>query len=334
MLREDTPFLYAFVTKPETQSLWCEYFDEEYAHGKNRRLSSRKLKTKLGKNYKRTGKLFHSLGKEEIDEIAEGAAVTVRKQKCATHVSYVLEALLEIITLIKESREDVAGEKVKSFILTIIGDLMITESDIVLSIFCDGWPKCAGEWITRERVWPDVDTAKKIAQSGFHIVPKSSPDGDWRLSFSFAETMLIETLSPLQHKVLMSFKKTFKYHQGHLNGSNKEIISSYHLKTIALWYFEKTPPEFWTEDSIVHPLIALFDMLQNALREQHLSMYFMPKVNLLQDVDDPQIAIDLMGNISKLSHNYSAMCEAVFTPGPSIFGPRTYEEFLIRFYNN
>jgi hypothetical protein len=142
-------------------------------------------------------------------------------------------------------------------------------------------------------------------------VPKSSPDGDFRLSFSCVETMLIPSLSPLQHKVLLAFKLVFKHHQNIWNPSGEKLVSTYYLKTIAFWYFEKTPPELWTDESVVHHIVALLEELQNALRRQHLPMYFMPKVNLLKDIGEPGVAIDLMAKISQLCHNFSAMSEAI-----------------------
>ncbi|CAB4029825.1 Hypothetical predicted protein, partial [Paramuricea clavata] len=193
--------------------------------------------------------------------------------------------------------------------------------DIVLSIFCEGWPNCAREWITRERLWPDIYSVEKITQSGFHLVPKSSAACDFRLSYSCAETMLIRTLSPLQHKVMRAFKAVVKYHQNIWNLPVKGIISSYYLKTIAFWHFEKTSMEFWTKETLVHHLVTLLHELAEALRIQNLPMYFMPKVNLLQEVDDPAVMLNLLENISQLSLNFSAMSEAINTAsiGASIF---------------
>lgn len=81
LLKEDTPFVYAFVTKEETQHLWSEFFDKKDKQVGTYRLSSRKLKEKLEENYKKSGGLFQTSGKEELEEVAEGAAVTIRKPK-------------------------------------------------------------------------------------------------------------------------------------------------------------------------------------------------------------------------------------------------------------
>jgi hypothetical protein len=309
-LREDTPFVYAFVTKNETPHLWGEFFhDADIQVGKSR-LSSRKLKEKLQDNYQRTSRMFHTLGVEELEKINEGAAATVRKPKPFMSIfQYVVEITEKVLRQPVNERPNIQIDNCQ-----LDDDMLyhvVPSSDIVLSICCEGWPSCAREWMTRERLWPQIHSVEKIIQCGFHIVPKSSPDGDFRLSFSRAESMLIETLLPLQHRVMRAFKAVVKYHENTWSPNLKEIISSYHLKTIAFWHFEKTSQKSWTEETLVHHLVTLLQEFAEALRIQNLPMYFMPKFNLLQDVDDPEVTLDLMEKISQLSHNFSAMSEAV-----------------------
>ncbi|CAB4021195.1 Hypothetical predicted protein [Paramuricea clavata] len=309
LLREDTPFVYAFITRKENKNLWSEFLDEGDKHTGKLRLSSRKLKEELEKNYKKTGGLFRTFGKEGLEEVDEGAAVTIRKP----------EPVVPSVERYRKFKEEILRQPwrvlldnaVSDEILHAMLDKLIPSSDIVLSISCEGWPYCAREWITRERVWPDKHSVETITLAGFHIVPKSSHDGDFRLSFSCAETILVKTLEPLQHKVMRAFKAVIKHHQRIWSPSAKGIISSYHLKTIAFWHFEKTSQESWTEETVVHHLVVLLEELAEALRIQSLPMYFMPKVNLLQDVDDPEVTLDLMDKISRLSHNFPAMSEAV-----------------------
>ena len=91
--------------------------------------------------------------------------------------------------------------------------------------------------------------------------PKSSPGGDFRLSYSFAETMLMKTQMPLGHKVMTAFKAVMKYYKKTWSSNLKEVISSCHLKTIAFWHFEKTSQESWTVETLVHHLITLLEEL-------------------------------------------------------------------------
>ena len=176
---------------------------------------------------------------------------------------------------------------------------------------CDGWPLSAKEWITRKRTWSDEELVNKIAQGGFHIVPKSSSEGDFRLSFSFAETTLIKHWSPLQHKIMRSFKAVVKCHQSIWSSNVKEVISTYHLKTIAFWHYEKTAQDLFTEETVVTHLVLLLQELAEALMKLELPMYFMPKVNLLKSLEDYEDVVDTAEKIFHLSRNYIAITPTV-----------------------
>ena len=311
--REDTPFVNAFIKNEETRKLWNDFLDDEHKNEKNQ-LSARKLKEKLQENYEKSGgnDLFTALRKEywQLEEVEEGAAVTFKRTKFG---SSLFDAFLDFFEKCSANDNSLSQEdKIRSAInfRDMISTCMSVSSDIVLCIFCEGWPSCAQEWYTRERFWPDVNLVENVKQGGFHIVPKSSPDGNFRLSFSRAEIMLIKALTTLQHRVMRSFKAVVKYHQDSWSPSVKSILSSYHLKTIAFWHFEKTSQESWSEETVVHHLVALLEELAEALRRQHLPMYFMPKVNLLQDVDH-ELSFHVMEKILKLSHNFSALFEAL-----------------------
>ena len=161
---------------------------------------------------------------------------------------------------------------------------IVFSSDVVLAIFCEGWLTCAREWMSRDRCWPGRDPVEKITQAGFHIVPKSSLAGDFRLSFSHAEIALMKTLSPLQHKVIRAFKAVItEYRQNIWSSDIKEALTSYYLKTIAFWYFEKTAHEVWNQEAVVHQLVALLEELAKAFRIQSLPMYFIPNVYIRKD---------------------------------------------------
>ena len=333
LLREDTPFVHAFVTDEDKLRMWSDYLEDE-GHFVNKRLSSRKLKEKLEKNCEYIGKLYcftDNSGEEKREKVTEGAAITIKKPKPAkSYTACFTEGFLEIGQPVNETTFTNIWQAAAMGVNDIYYKI-IPSADIVLCIFCEGWPVCAREWITRERFWPDIHSVNKTTQGGFHIVPKSSTDGDFRLSFSRAETMLIQTLSPLQHKVLRGFKAVVKYHQNTWSQNLQEIISSYHLKTIALLHFEKTSPESWTEETLVHHVVALLDELAEALRMQYLAMYFMPKVNILQKIDDPEVALELVERILQISRNFCAISTAVKSISPSRYFKAREREFKLLF---
>ena len=202
------PFVNAFLKNKETRKLWNDFLDNEHKNEENNPLPSRKLKERLQENYEKSGgsDLPTALRKEkwQLEEVAEGAAVTIKKTKSGITFDDAAEDFLKKIinnlTNNPLSQDDNIIPFVKNFFETIFTPV---SSDIVLCIFCEGWPSCAREWSTRERLWPDINVVENITQGGFHVVPKSSPDGNFRLSFTRAETMLIEALSALQHRVII-----------------------------------------------------------------------------------------------------------------------------------
>ena len=313
-LKENTPFVNAYVLEKETKQAWKEFLHDGYKEDGRQQISSRKLKEKLEVNYQKSCcRLFQSFMEEKLETLNEGAAVTISKpEKCYLFEDVAIEFFRKVLFQpFNTLTIDVLERLFKDFDIDNIESIRsFSSSDIVLCIFCEGWPSCAQEWITRERLWPDAESVKVISHGGFHIVPKSSPDGDFRLSFTSAETMLIKSLTPLRFKVMKAFKGVVKYHQNFWNANAKEIISSYHLKTIAFWYLEKTSQEMWTDETVVHHLLTLLKELAEALRTQNLPMFFMPKVNLL-DYNNPEEILDLIENILKLGQNFSTMSEAL-----------------------
>ena len=198
-LREHTPFVYAYVGNEGMQKLWSEFLDDSAKEEGKHRLCARKVKEKLSENFKKMGRRKTDMfGVEQLEEVTEGAAITIVKSE-PTH-SY-RDCLVDFVKKILRQPVNQPLDLGKEYMQSIgnlpdfLYDKLVLSSDIVLCIFCEGWPSCAREWITRGRLWPDMESVNKIARNGFHIVPKSSSDGDFRLSFSCAESMLIQTLS-------------------------------------------------------------------------------------------------------------------------------------------
>ena len=91
----------------------------------------------------------------------------------------------------------------------------------------------------------------------------------------------------------------------------KEFLTSYHLKTIAFCHLEKRPQESWSEGTAVHHLLTMFEELNEALRIRDIPMYFMPKVNLLQDVVQPHALLAIVEKISSISSDLPGIYEAL-----------------------
>ena len=284
-VKENTPFVNAYITNLVLLKMWEDFLEDPIKDETKRQLSSRKLKARLYENHKNAGEIFHISEKSKI--IGDGPSLEIKKE-----LSFLNDDLRFLNMICPETK---------------IEDPI----DIVLSIRCDGWPCCALEWLQRDRLWPDRNLVQKICQDGFHIVPKSSPQGNFRLSFSNAETTLIENLTPLQHKVIRAFKAVIKFNQNNWSPNIKNIICSYYLKTIAFWHVEKTTQDSWTEDNVVSHLLSLIEEFAEALKKGNLPMYFLPKYNLLENVGNRGEMRNISRKVLELWGDISALTNAV-----------------------
>ena len=107
------------------------------------------------------------------------------------------------IKLMNPVAEDDALPSGASYQVLFQGGLGINiHSDLVMCVGCCGWPCLATSWSESDRerkTWPCKRVVDEIMSSVFHLVNKPSPSGDadidFRLSFSFAESKLMDTLT-------------------------------------------------------------------------------------------------------------------------------------------
>ena len=160
--------------------------------------------------------------------------------------------------------------------------------DLVMCVGCCGWPRLAASWIKRERkTWPCKSLVDKITSSVFHLVNKPSPstdadiDIDFRLSFSFAESKLMDTLTGPRLATYMVLKHIFNEND-QLKDMN--ILKTYHLKTVFFWACEKHSEDYWNMEHIEARVLSVLDALIVGFNEGFISHYFIPEINLLQEI--------------------------------------------------
>src|SRR6218665_1397075 len=132
-------------------------------------------------------------------------------------------------------------------------------SDLVNSIFCPQWPRDARIWPKRPRNygWPTNDVISEVVQNGCHLVnaqhPSCSADKlQWRLSFSVAEMILIQSWSQNQ-QIVYHLLRYFAKRELIRKDCQKqdEVLCTYHLKTLMLWTCEDMPHEWWNSYSVI-----------------------------------------------------------------------------------
>jgi len=143
--------------------------------------------------------------------------------------------------------------------------------DIVRGIRCFQWPKESKDWPKRLRdyAWPTIDIITEVVQHGCHVVyaQHRSCRNDklqWRLSFSFAEVILLQSWTKIQQIVyhLVRFFSKRKLIQKDCPKED-EVLCTYHLKTLMLWTCEEMPPEWWNPSRVIS---ICFELLRKLLK--------------------------------------------------------------------
>jgi len=167
----------------------------------------------------------------------------------------------------------------------IHGPALITSHaliDYVPCIRCLSWPPQAADWPTRHRNydWPDSATVDRVVNNGCDVVyvvhPMCRQDEwmsmrQWRLSFSRAEIVLLNSWMPVQqivYHMLRFFVKTERL-TDITDSTGTKILSNYHFKTLMMWACEQKPQSWWIDDmNVVRVGIKLLHILADLLNKK------------------------------------------------------------------
>ncbi|XP_060592538.1 uncharacterized protein LOC132747226 [Ruditapes philippinarum] len=156
--------------------------------------------------------------------------------------------------------------------------------DTVKCLKINQWPVEAIAWRTRDRKnnWPSKMTLESLDSNvSCYVVPvgsKSSKDQDmeWRLSFTEIERHLIWSMNDTQFKCFVLLKALKKQYL-------KDIISSYHIKNVALWLCEECPETDWRSELLVDCVQMGLLKLAKYVKQGFMSHYIIPENNLFLD---------------------------------------------------
>ena len=159
--------------------------------------------------------------------------------------------------------------------------------DHVSSIYCAFWPTQASEWVQRPRHfgWPTSQDVLSITDFGFHLVPVGHPHSDtklleWRISFSFAERILVWSFNHVQIQCYAVMKIILKEFIKARCTPENQILCSYFIKTFLFWKYESTEINFWRADNFRECINYVLSEFSKCLREGVLRHYFIPRFNL------------------------------------------------------
>jgi len=169
--------------------------------------------------------------------------------------------------------------------------------DLVYCMRCLVWPLQAADWPTRHRNygWPDSATLDRVVNNGCDVVPvahrqcrqdKWMGKLQWRLSFSRAEIVLINSWMPVQqivYHMLRYFMKTERL-TGCADNYSEGTLRNYHIKTLMLWACELKLRTWWIENlNLVRICVELLQTLSVWLTDTRCPHYFINNCNLLDN---------------------------------------------------
>jgi len=174
------------------------------------------------------------------------------------------------------------------------GPVKLLSTDEVRCVTCLSWPSQAADWPIRHRNygWPDSVTVDHVVNNGCDVVGVAHRQckqhelmgrSQWRLSFSRAEIVLINSWMPVQqivYHMLRFFLKTKRLTDSADN--SERVMSNYHIKTLMLWTSELKPRSWWTEPlNLVRICVELLHILSVCFIDTCCPHYFVNNCNLV-----------------------------------------------------
>lgn len=161
--------------------------------------------------------------------------------------------------------------------------------DNVFALHCPCWPDDAQDWPYRERKngFPSGDVVKAILDYGVDLVPKSkvtqnkSPPKNhnskflWRISFSVAELLLVNTWNEAQ-RICYRYCKTFL--------TCDLGILTYAGLNLMFWLIEETSSDLWIERNLVLCTKMFLERLEKCCMRGFCPHYFVLKNNLFAGI--------------------------------------------------
>ncbi|XP_071145508.1 uncharacterized protein [Mytilus edulis] len=184
--------------------------------------------------------------------------------------------------------------------------------DFAFSFHCKTWISSVVNWITRSSSsWPSHNVTQSIINHGILFVPigvHGSPteDLEWRVSFSVAEKLLINTFT---HTQLMCYALLKIILKGVIANDSecKDLLCSYFLKTIIFWISEELPSSVWTPDNLIPCFMRCFSRLVYFVEYSVCLHYFIPDNNMFENKIEGRDRDVLLDKLNTL-HSYGWRC--------------------------
>jgi 3-methyladenine DNA glycosylase AlkC len=230
-----------------------------------------------------------------------------------TDVSRYRDHVHKSVTLRADQRQ-IHGPAITIPQSTVLQQAALQNFDTVLSIRSLEWPTQAAEWSTRRRnyIWPNVSTIGYIVNNGCDMVGVAHyqcRQEEWmsthqyRLSFSRAETVLLNSWTPTQQIVYHILR--FVLHESGLaeltGNSGYKVLSRYHMKTLMMWASESNHSNWWVHSNVIQLSWHMLQQLMRCCESSYCKGYFVSSSNLLE-CDVPHLFMSQLKFFTELAN--------------------------------
>jgi hypothetical protein len=191
------------------------------------------------------------------------------------------------------------GPSLSSHIKDYNGDTR--KSDSVFCIHYDMWPNSTISFITRRKPnnWPSNSMLENIKSQGCDVAPvghhdSKSNDMQWRISFPGEHSLLLD-LTDIQILCYALIKIILREN---LNTSQREVVSSFHIKHVMFWCVERCSCQ-WVDSNYINCLNICLTKLIQMIKARNIPHYIIESRNLLNSKMTEKMSTDIVDVLSK-----------------------------------
>ena len=174
-------------------------------------------------------------------------------------------------------------------------------SDIVYCFPYDLWPSSANSFITRRKPnnWPSNSMIEHIKSQGCEVVPVGHHDSQnndikWRISFPGEQSLILD-LTDVQILCYALIKIILR---ANLNTSQREVVSSFHIKHVMFWCVEVCSCQ-WVDSNYINCLNVCLTKLIERINARHIPHYIIKSRNLFNSKMTEKMSKEIVDVLSK-----------------------------------
>ena len=204
----------------------------------------------------------------------------------------------------------------------------IDKIDHVYCIHYDMWPNSANSFITRRKTnhWPSNSILENIQSQGCDVAPvghhdSQNDDIQWRISFPgehnlFLDLTDVQTLCYALIKIIL---------RENLNTSQREVVSSFHIKHVMFWCVERCSCQ-WVDSNYINCLNTCLAKLIEMIKARHIPHYIIEGRNLFNSKMTEKMSTEIVDVLS----NYDTTHVFTLDAFDRIFKLTQYDNALLK----